>query len=353
MKRTVGHRSIGSVLSSYRCLLSAAVLAAVVATFVVGLAATHWVGRPFPGFFVFANRVIPSVGLPDWAVTKDGTLYQQTVVSVDGQAVTSGAQVYRHVGRRAIGSPVIYKVRNGSVTDTLAIRSAVFSRADYWTIFGTYLGTGLLYLMLGLLGAWLFPGKHLWNALLLVRTTGGVYMLSAVGIYDPGASLRIHALAEAFFPAAVVYLGLVFPRERRGLVKPGVAVACWISVGLAIPYQLLLDQPGAYSVMHAASETYLGLTSFALTLNLVAHRARTAEDDKPFMRNATAGVLLGLAVPAVVMTISGLSGGRLPVNVCTATAFLFPLCFSYGLVRECLAREPKLGDIAPLPGTPV
>jgi hypothetical protein len=177
-------------------------------------------------------------------------------------------------------------------------------------------------------------------------STGGIYTLSAIGIYEPYGGFRIHALAEAFFPAGVVYLGLVFPHERGSLVKPGVAVAYWISLGLAVPYQLLLDQPGAYSVMHAASETYLGLASLGLTVSLVVHYASAADDDKPFLRSATAGVLLGLAVPAVVMTLSGLSGGRLPVNICTATAFLFPLCFGYGIVRECLAADPTLHGIA-------
>ena len=73
------------------------------------------------------------------------------------------------------------------------------------------------------------------------------------------------------------------------------------------------------------------------------HYSSAADDDKPLLRSATAGVLLGLAVPAVVMTISGLSGGRLPVNICTATAFLFPLCFGYGIVRECLTAGPSPG----------
>jgi hypothetical protein len=337
----------------YRWLLGATAIAAVVVTVVAGIAATEWTGKPFPGFFVFSNRVVPSIGLPGWAVVRNSTLYQRAVVSVDGQPVADGAQVYRHVNRRPIGSAVTYGLQEGPETDTLTIRSEAFSRADYWAIFGTYLGTGFLYLTLGLLGAWLFPGTHLGYALLLVGGTGGVYMLSAVGIYDPDGSLRIHALAEAFFPAAVVYLGLVFPRERLRLVRPGVAVASWISVGIGIPYQFLLDQPGAYSVMHAASETYLGLASFALTVSLVVHYTGAENERTPLLRSVTAGVFLGLAVPAVVMTISGLSGGRLPVNICTATAFLFPLCFSYGLIRGHLTAEPIPRHIVvPLAGAP-
>ena len=87
MERPVGQSMSGDQLRLYRWLLGTAVLAAVALTTVVGIAATEWIGRPFPGFFVFPNRVIPSIGLTDWAVTRNGTLYQRTVVSVDGPPV--------------------------------------------------------------------------------------------------------------------------------------------------------------------------------------------------------------------------------------------------------------------------
>jgi hypothetical protein len=53
------------------------------------------------------------------------------------------------------------------------------------------------------------------------------------------------------------------------------------------------------------------------------------------------GSLLGLGVPTVVLLLSGISGGRLPVNVCTATAFLFPMTFVFGIVGERPARPAR------------
>ena len=347
MKPLDEHPAVRSALPlSYGFLLATLAISVLVATVLMGIRATSWSGASFPGFFVLPNRVVASIGEPHWTASKDGSLYQRTVVAVDGAPVDSSAEVYQRIGQRPSGTTFAVTLQQGSTTDTVSLRSMEFSWGDYSAIFGAYLATGVLYLMMGLLGAWLLPGTHLGRALLFVGSTGGVYTLSAIGIYEPYGGFRIHALAEAFFPAGVVYLGLVFPRERGALVKPGAAVAYWVSLGLAIPYQLLLDQPGAYSVMHAASETYLGLASLGLTVSLVVHYASAADDDKPFLRSATAGVLLGLAVPAVVMTLSGLSGGRLPVNICTVTAFLFPLCFGYGIVRECLAGEPTLREIA-------
>ena len=42
-------------------------------------------------------------------------------------------------------------------------------------------------------------------------------------------------------------------------------------------------------------------------------------------------------VPAVVKTLSGVTGGALAVNTLAGTAFLFPACFLWGLLRERVA----------------
>jgi hypothetical protein len=329
----------------YRSALATAAIAVLVAITVMGMGASDWIGRPFPGFFVFANRVIPSIGLPDWPGSRDGTLYQRTVVAVEGHPVADGAEVYRLVERLPVAGPLTYDLRSATTTETVHIRSAVFSRADYWAIFGAYLATGFVYAMLGLLGAWLFPRAHLGRALFFLGSAGGIYGLSAVGIYGPAFPVpihQIHALAEAFLPTTLIYLALVFPRERGALLRPILTIACALSVALALPYLLVLGQPGAYSSMHAACETYMGVAGLALTGSLIVQSARVAADSDILLRTATTGAMLGLGVPAVVVLISGVTGGSLPVNVLTVTAFFFPLSLGYGLVRDRLSRRHAL-----------
>jgi hypothetical protein len=226
MKPLADHQAVRSALPlSYGCLLAALAIVVLVATVLMGLRATTWSGASFPGFFVLPNRVVASIGEPHWTGSKDGSLYQRTVVAVDGAPVANSAEVYQRIGQRPSGTTFAVTLQQGSTTDTVSLRSMEFSWGDYSAIFGAYLATGVLYLMMGLLGAWLLPGTHLGRALLFVGSTGGIYTLSAIGIYEPYGGFRIHALAEAFFPAGVVYLGFVFPRERGALVKPGMAVA--------------------------------------------------------------------------------------------------------------------------------
>jgi hypothetical protein len=326
------------MLRSYRAALGTAAIVVVVAATLLGIAASGWIDKPFPGFFVLGNRVIPSIGLPAWSGSRDGGLYQHTVAAIEGQPVAEAVDVYRYVEQWPVGTALTYELRAAARTEARTIPSQRFSQSDYWMIFGSYLGTGLLYLLLGLLSAWCLPGLPVGRALFAVGTVGGIYALSAVGIYGPTFHLRLHALAEAVFPAALAYLAFVFPHDRPAITKPGLAVACSLSAALSIPYQLLVTQPGAYSTMHAACETYLGIVGLLLTGNLII-RCTTAAPATVLLRMATVGALLGLGVPTVVILMSGLTGGKLPVNVLTTTAFLFPLCLVCALVRERLVDK--------------
>jgi hypothetical protein len=330
------HYTSTAGLLALRAMLLAAAAAVVVIVTTIGIAAADWIDRPFPGFFVLENRVIPSIGLPHWSASRAGGLYQLAVVAIDGAAITDGAGVYETVASRPTGTPLVYGLRGGAASDAVAVGSQIFTRADYWAIFGTYLGTGFLYLMVGLLGVWLFPETHLGRALLCMGGIGGIYALSAVGVYGPSFGLRLHALAEASLPAAFVYLTLVFARARRTVSLPVLWVGCALSGALAILYQLVLSQPGAYSAVHGACETYLGAAGLGLMGYLLVQRARGTSE--PLLHAAAVGAVLGIGVPAVVLLLSGVSGGRVPVNLCTVTAFLFPLSVGWGLVREYVVR---------------
>jgi hypothetical protein len=320
----------------YRATLTLAALVAILATGAIGLSSESWIGTSFPGFFILANRVIPSIGLTGWSGTRDGVVYQRVVVAMDGRPINSAGEVYARVAANPPGRAFTYTLRHGSATETVTLPSHRFSNVDYSAIFGAYLVNGFLYLALGLLGGWLFPENDLGRALLYCGSVAGIYALSAIGLYGPEPAIRIHALAEAFFPATLIYLAVVFPRDRGWLTAPLTAAGWGLSLALAIPYQLLLAQPGAYSTLHAACETYLGIAGIALAGSLLIERCRTGAAASPLLRAGLAGALLGLGVPAIVMILSGVTGGGLPVNVAAATAFLFPACCGWGVLRERL-----------------
>lgn len=317
----------------YRTVLVMAACAAITVTMIVGATTGGWIGQSFPGFFVLPNRVIPSVGREAWPASGEVRMYQRTVIAVDEKPVIGNVDAYHRVAAQGPGTPVRYTLRNGAGTETVTIPSRRFSQTDYWLIFGSYLATGLLYLLVGVLAAWRLPETDLGRALLLLGGIGGIFALTGAGIYQPGADLRIHVVAEAFFPASLVYLALVVARVERRTMVAIAAIAGWLSVALAIVYQLVLAQSGAYTVVHNACETYLGVAGLAVGATLVFEWTRAGEKAGVLLRAAVLGAMLGIGVPAVIMVLSGLSGGALPVNLITATAFLFPLSIGYGLLR--------------------
>ncbi|TMA65679.1 MAG: hypothetical protein E6J68_08830, partial [Deltaproteobacteria bacterium] len=66
------------------------------ATAVVGSLAS--VGRIFPGFIVWDNLFVVPLGRPSWTGIVAGVPFRARVKSVDGQAVTSRAEVEKLVG---------------------------------------------------------------------------------------------------------------------------------------------------------------------------------------------------------------------------------------------------------------
>jgi len=312
-------------------------LAAVATAAVVAVAATTWIGTTFPGFFVLENGVVASIGRPGWPASRAG-IYQHVVSEIDDTAVESSSAIYKRVASQPAGTTFTYNVENTNAHRSVTLASRVLTPTDYWMIFGGYFATGLLYLLLALLGVTLAIDPQLRRALVLVGSAGGAYALSAVGIYGPDAPIRLHAAVEALFPASLVCLALVFPRPLAQITKPATALAWTFSLALALPYQLMLDQPAAYSALHSTCELYLGLAGIAVVTRLVVV-ATIGATRTIALPSALTGAVLGLGAPAIIFLVSGATGGRLPVNMCTATAFVFPLCVAHGIVREHVAAR--------------
>jgi hypothetical protein len=324
-----------------------AAAAAIGCTVALGLGASRWIGETFPGFFVLPNRVVASVGRLDWPSSRSAEIYQSAVEAVGDTAVGDSASVYRRVAGHPPATAFRYQLRRGLRSEAVSVPAARFTREDFVLLFGSYLATGLLYLLAGLLGGAFLANRRLASAVLAVGGIGGVYALSAVAIYDPNGDLTLHALAEALLPAGLVHLAVALSRREGPAARAIVATGWWLSVALAIPYLLLLQHPTSYSPLHAACETYVGVAGAGVVVCLLTERARRGEAMGPLEKAALAGAFLGLGIPAVVVVLSGLTGGVLPVNLMTATAFLFPLALGWGVFRErstfasgALAAEP-------------
>jgi signal transduction histidine kinase len=306
--------------------------------FTCGVTSFRWVNTSFPGFFVMANRVIASISLPHWPVARHSHIYQHTIVAVNRQPVTTAESVYALVRRLPPGSAITYTVQKDGQTFQLTLPSVTFTLQDYCLLFGAYLVNGLAIALIGI-GVWfLKPRAAVSVALLLVGLSASLFALTAADLYSPYWFFRLHVLGEAFFPAGLVHLALVFPVDRLTRYRTAVlAVPYLIACALGVAYEIWLYQPRAYSLIHNLCMVYLGLGGLALLGKVIGDSVTT---DSPLVRQRIRIILVGFssgyAFPAALMLFSGISGGEIPVNYAAFTAFLLPLSLGYAIVKHDL-----------------
>jgi len=309
----------------------------------LGADSLRWPGTRFPGFLVMPNRVVPSVGLPGWSGVSEGRpLYQQVVLAVDDVPVASAAAVYDAVAQRAPGSPVRYQVVRQGVVDTRTLPVQVLEWNAYVLIFGTYLVSWLAYLLLAVVAGKRWHESPLFPALAAFSWTVGTFALTGTDLYGPGRAYRLHVFAEAMLPAAAVHLALVCPRDRlRG--RSGVLPMLYGSgLALAMAYELFLYDPAAYTAIHDACQALVGAALLAFTIGLgLALDAPDTTLDTSQLRSCLVGAVVGFGVPAVVLAISGLAGGQVPVNAIGWFSFAFPAAALVALrARQGMAVRP-------------
>ena len=202
---------------------STAVRATALAIGLVGLAlavrttltSLDWVDRPFPGFFVLTNRVIPSIGLGSWPSAFVPGLYQSEVRAVDGHPVESAQDVYDRALDTLDGRPITYTIRKKGVDREIALPSAMFTARDWFFTFGAYLLDAAVYLTCGLIAWVLRPTSPLSRAFLAFGASYAAFFLTAMDLYGPGTLTRVHATIEALTPAAALQLVMLFPQPHR------------------------------------------------------------------------------------------------------------------------------------------
>jgi signal transduction histidine kinase len=318
-------------------LVSSLLLAALLLT--IGVHTTRWIGATFPGFFVMQNRVIASIALPGWLDIDPSTVFQHQVVAVDGERVTSAADVYAAARRAPAGSLIRYTLRapDGRTT-TAVVRSRVFSSSDYAFLFGAYLLDGLAFIATGLLVFLLKPDKPAGVGLLCSGVVTGLFVITAADLYGPHWFFRLHVVAESLLAAGLVHLALVFPTDRirrhRGMVLAAVYLPF---VLLALVYEIVLDSPSAYTRVHLATTATHALGGIVL-IGAAFHDV--VATNSPLVRRrisvAALGTLCGFLFPALLMGASALLGGSVPLNTAAITAVLFPLSLGYAVVKQDL-----------------
>jgi hypothetical protein len=319
----------------------AAAVAATALIALVAIGARTWIDRPFAGFFLRADRTIAAVGRVGWSDVAPGRLYDRTLLAIDGATVTDSDAVHRIVAAKPVGSTFTYTVTDGHSTENVAIPSRRFATGDYWAVFGAYLGSGLCFVLLAIVAAWMLPADRLGRSLVFLGSIGGLYMLSSADLYPPAASLRANALATTLLPPTLLQFALAAGDARGRFARWSLPVAWTLAVAAAVSMKILLGDPAATGWISATCNAALGLALAAAAIGLAA-RVRVTADAAPLVAFTA---IFGLGVPGVIFLVSGTLGG-MPQNASATLAFLFPLGMMAALYRSRLGLDAVRADVA-------
>lgn len=301
-----------------------------------------WVGTTFPGFLLMANRVVPSVSLPNWEGAPK--LFQSEILSIDGVPVTSSSQVYEAVSARPPGTTFLYELRDSDGGPAnIHVASRVFSWSDLALVQGGMAINGLTFAAIGFFVLYLRPGRATTYGVLSATLSSGLFAITAADLYGPHWFFRFHVLAETFVAPAFVHLALVFPTDRVRHRRWPVLLTLYLPfVGLAAYYERALFDPSAYTQAHLTATSLHGV-AVVVVLVRMGRALRTAS---PLVRRRIGivglGIVSGVGIPLALMAGSAILGGRVPVNAGVLAGFLFPLSLAYAILQRDLFEIDKM-----------
>ncbi|MFN8545341.1 MAG: ATP-binding protein [Candidatus Binatia bacterium] len=336
---TAAVRRVRWIGARWAPLLAAAI--ALPLTVVTTVGTLRWPGRPFPGFFVMENAVVPTIGLPGWTGLVADVPFHARVLAVDGAPVHSSGEVYAHVEALPIGTRVHYTLIKGATVVERTVPTMRFGAEDYWLTVGLFVINGVLMLIAGVLVASLQPRHPEAQAFLVLCVATGLFGLTGTSLYLPDCPwlTRLHYLTQATFPATFIHFGLVFPivrprvvRRPRWLLLPYL-VAAGITAGiwqdLAAPRPTLVPLYAAYLFSALSIVLLIGLPALAYWEN------RTPMV-RPRVYAVVPGIVLATGIALYNFLDTARSGGHFPTNYVALTPFLFFLAVAYAIAKHDL-----------------
>jgi signal transduction histidine kinase len=316
-----------------------------VLTLVCVVDSIEWINRPFMGFLLGRNRIVAPIGLAHWSGFRADVPFGSELVAADDQPVGRVADLVERTWARHVGTPVRYTFATpgGRVERTVPVMR--FTLADHLSLFGVWLLNGAIFVALGLIVAYLKPGRPASIAMLVFCTAWGLTLLLSLGDFYRFHFRSLYAVAQATAPAALLVLGATFPDRplpaRGGLLLTGLALVTALHAGLDIA---LYDRAAAlWMRFFEASLVYMGAAALGACALIAVWYRRADADDRLRVQVVAAGSLLAFGLPAAVHLGSTAAGVPLPVNLLPVVTAIFPVVVTYAILkRDFLDLEPLL-----------
>ena len=302
--------------------------------------------RPWPGFAVWSNLVVPAIGSEDWPGIRAGIPLRTVLVAADGQPLRDAAQLRALVDRHPADTAIAYTFARNGDTRTVTVPTAVLRWNDALPAYAGYLLAGLAFFSTALIVLHFRPRLPAARASLALGAVLGGAMVLALDLFSARWLERLYFVAESLMPAALLHFALCFPEERaivrrhpalRWLVYlPFVPLAVAQNVALRGDPELHLRlNDWAYTLTACA-----GLVTFASLLHsFVAARSPLARQQAKVV---LAGVTAAAFFPSLGLLAITVFGLQIPMNLLAPFFLCYPLSIAYAIGRHDLFNVDRV-----------
>jgi signal transduction histidine kinase len=333
-------------LARIRLAFLAAGVAAVIALGVVCALLARNYGAPFPGFLVYRSGAIASLWRGNWAGKQLGLRGRDTVIAVDGEPVSSGADFRRALEERRASATVRVTVVQPSsrlwpgrgAERTVTVPLGRLSHGDWAYVLILPFSVGLVYLLLACVVYGLKPTREAGLAAALCLLAA-VFHLTMFDAHSTHRFTRLWQLYPFFGPLSV-HLFALFPEERPGWTRPVVLLPLYVLALVVVGWrELTLDDAAASDRASLVSAILLSC-EFTLDLGLLGDAM--LRGSSPRVRNHAKSMFIGLGLTigaSVAWQFAsriGPPGLPMSADVAMVLSALFPVLITYAIVKRNL-----------------
>jgi len=316
---------------------------------VVSFASAVWMlNKPFPGFLVYDFPYKGSMGNVAWTGAKADLKLMDRIVSVNGQPVTSGAEVMAITRALPEGSPVHYVIKAKGETRRIEVRTMLFTLKDMFLVFILPFICGTAIFLIGAAAYLLKPNTRSSWVFFLMCLFLGIYIVSGVEIQSTYFLVYLHYLIITPMPAAMLHMGLVFPERKRILERmPWLEYLIYLpAVLIALGFQFYL-----FDFAYASTRPWLPpittiascktLFTFSCVLLLIGFLCHSFFKAGSTVAKIRAGMVLGGITMAflptvIIMVLVNFFKFNFPWNFLPFFGIFFPASIAYSIVRHNL-----------------
>jgi signal transduction histidine kinase len=300
--------------------------------------AIGWIGRPFPGFLLYANSLVCEVSVSSWTGSENGLIKSNDIVLGVDDTKLSPEEVYNFVANKPSGTLIGYDVfRNG---ENLLVRvpTMIFGIADFVLVFGGVYLVGLLIFITGVVVYFFKPITITSKIFFMLCYSIGIWFTSIFDTQTTYGLGSIPFLGWILTPAFGISLALMFPSKRDFVRKnyPVMLLPYLPSIILFAFLSFYFDSQYVWVRVDFLTWVYVFIAALAFIASSAASYLRSGSPlDRERSKVILIGAFFGFFMPSMFAMIIT-SFGTSDLNILALLVIFFPLSIAYAILKHKL-----------------